>query len=153
VIGWPGCGERLEGVRAGWGDAGPVRVYMAAHPDGAGRALGATRADGETVAQIALARIPRPTAILALSDPLARGALVAARWMGLEVPRDVSIAGLDDLEGSDALGLTTAFVPYRPLGELAGATLSALLEGSDPVVPEPLPTSMAIRSSTGPPPG
>lgn len=152
VLGWPGCGERLDGVRAGWGDAGPVRVYMAGVPEGAHeRAAGPTRADGETVAQMALAQTPRPTAILALSDLLARGALIAARWMGLDVPRDISIAGIDDLDGSDALGLTTAFVPYRPLGELAGATLSVLLEGGRPHLPPPLPTSLAIRASTAAP--
>lgn len=153
VLGWPGCGERLDGVRAGWGGTGPVRVYMAGGPGApGGRASAATRADGETLAQIALARTPRPTAILALSDTLARGALAAARWAGLDVPRDISVAGIDDLDGSDALGLTTAFVPYRPLGELAGAVLALLVEGGSPDVPPPLPSALAIRATTGPPP-
>ncbi|WP_217913602.1 LacI family DNA-binding transcriptional regulator [Miltoncostaea marina] len=149
VLTWAGAGERLEGVRAGWAAAGPVRVFMAGSPEGAtDAAAGPTRADAETVAQVALGREPRPTAVLALTDVLARGALVAARWAGLDVPRDLSVAGIDDLDGSDALGLTTAFVPYRPLGELAGATLSRLVEGEDAPPPPPLPTSLAIRSTT-----
>ena len=113
---------------------------------------GPTRADGEAVAQVALAGRPRPTAILAPSDFLARGALDAARTLGLAVPGDLSVAGIDDLEGSDALRLTTAFVPYFPLGELAGDVLAALVEGGAPDIPPPLPTVLTLRGTTGPPP-
>ena len=75
---------------------------------------------------------PRPTAVLGLSDGLALSALSAAHWMGLWVPGDVSVAGLDDLPRSEAAGLTSALVPYRPLGERAGDLLTALLAGGDP---------------------
>ncbi len=163
VLAWPGCGERLDGVRAGWAGAGPIQVYMAgdpqghhareAGPDAGRRAVGPTRADAEIAARVALAREPRPTAVLALNDLLARVVLDTARWIGLDVPRDLSVVGLDDLPGSDALGLTAVFVPYRPLGELAGATLSALIDGGEAEVPPPLPTSLVLRGTTGPPPG
>jgi LacI family transcriptional regulator len=72
--------------------------------------------------------------------------------MRLEVPADLSIAGLDDLPGSDAAGLTTALVPYRALGERAGDLVMALLEGEEPATFPDLPTALAIRRSTGPPP-
>ena len=39
----------------------------------------------------------RPSAILAISDQLALGALAAARQRGLTVPRDLSITGFDDI--------------------------------------------------------
>lgn len=163
VLAWPGCGERLDGVRAGWGDAGPLTIYMAGAPEGhhareagpaAGRrAVGPTRADAEIAARVALGRTPRPRAVLGLNDLLARVALDTARWTGRDVPGDLSIVGIDDLPGSDALGLTGVFVPYRPLGELAGAALSALVDGATPEPSPPLPTSLVIRGTTGPPRG
>ncbi len=119
VLSWPGAGERLEGARAAWGGDDPVQVYTVTTE----RLAGPTVADGETAARVALGASPRPRAILALSDLLARGAMDAARRMGLSVPRDVSIVGIDDLEGNDVIGLTSVFVPYRPMGELAGVLL------------------------------
>lgn len=147
VLTWPGAGERLDGARDAWGGGDPMSVYMVSSE----RTAGPTAADGETVARAALSQTPRPRAILALSDLLARGALHAAQRMGLDVPGDVSVVGLDDLEGNEALGLTSVFVPYRPMGELAGLMLAAMIEGGDPPMPEPLPTALAIRGSAGPP--
>ena len=96
---------------------------------------------------------PRPTALLALTDRLAWGALDAARQLGLEVPRELSVAGIDDLAGSRAAGLTSVFVPYLPMGELAGGLLFALMAG-EPLPPAPpLPTTLAVRGTTAPPPG
>ena len=146
ILAWPGAGERLDGARAAWGDD-PLHVYMVT----TSRVGGPTAADGETAARLALAGTPRPRAILALSDLLARGAMDAARRLGLAVPRDVSIVGIDDLEGNEALGLTSVFVPYGPMGELAGVILAALIEGGTPEVPPPLPTAVALRGSAGPP--
>lgn len=72
--------------------------------------------------------------------------------MGLAVPADVSVAGLDDLPGSSAVGLTSALIPYRPLGERAGDVLTAQLAG-DEVAPFPhLPTALSLRRSTAAPP-
>jgi DNA-binding LacI/PurR family transcriptional regulator len=147
ILGWPGAGERLDGARAAWGGDDPVSVYMVTGE----RLGGPTVADGETAARMALSREPRPRAILALSDLLARGAMDAARRMGLAVPRDVSVVGIDDLEGNEAIGLTSVFVPYRPMGELAGVLLASLIDGGAPEVPPPLPTAPAIRTSAAPP--
>jgi DNA-binding LacI/PurR family transcriptional regulator len=160
VLSWPGAEERLMGVAEGWRGPRPLRVYGVGMPgkeEGsmpwvAAGAAWPTPADGEAAARAALARRPRPTALLALSDNLAAGALRAADWMGLAVPGDLSVAGLDDLPGSDALGLTTAFVPYRPLGERAGDLLAALLAGSPAPSLRELPTALTVRRSTGPPP-
>lgn len=147
VLTWPGAGERLDGARAAWSPDDPMSVYMVSSE----LMAGPTAADGETVARVALSQVPRPRAILALSDLLARGALHAAQRMGLRVPEDVSIVGFDDLEGNDALGLTSVFVPYRPMGELAGVILAALVDGGEPVMPAPLPTALAIRGSAAAP--
>jgi DNA-binding LacI/PurR family transcriptional regulator len=116
-------------------------------------AAGPARADGEVAAGVALGARPRPTALLALTDRLARGALDAARRLGVEVPRELSVAGIDDLAGSEVTRLTSVFVPYLPMGELAGGLLAALMAG-EPLPPAPpLPTTLAVRGTTAPPPG
>jgi LacI family transcriptional regulator len=43
-----------------------------------------------------LAQEPRPTAVFCLSDSIACGVYVAAAAEGLEIPRDLSVAGYDD---------------------------------------------------------
>lgn len=83
---------------------------------------------------------------MALTDPLALGALDAAYRMGLRVPEDISITGLDGVPGAQAQGLTSALKPYRPMGELAGSAFVARIAG-DPL--PPLPVQPTIRATTG----
>jgi LacI family repressor for deo operon, udp, cdd, tsx, nupC, and nupG len=49
----------------------------------------------------------RPTAVFAASDEMALGTILAARDLGLSVPGDVSVIGVDDHELSDFFGLST----------------------------------------------
>jgi DNA-binding LacI/PurR family transcriptional regulator len=49
----------------------------------------------------------RPTAVFAASDEMAIGTILAARDLGLSVPDDVSVIGIDDHELSDFFGLST----------------------------------------------
>jgi DNA-binding LacI/PurR family transcriptional regulator len=140
VLARPHDAERLDGARDGWGAAGPVRAYEVTGP---------SRADGEIAARRALDA--GADAVLGLTDRLALGALVAARQRGLDVPGDVSVAGIDDLPSSDAAGLTTVFVPYLPMGELAGDVLLDLLAGTPRESPPPLPAILAVRATSGPP--
>ncbi len=109
------------------------------------------RAAGEAVARAALNAKPRPTALLALSDALALGALWAVHRMGLRAPQDVSVAGIDDVPASEAAGLTTLMVPYRPMGELAGELLIRMIADETPEPPPELPIALVIRRTTGPP--
>ncbi len=110
-----------------------------------------TRGAGEATARRALRGERRPTAIVALSDALAVGALDAAHAMGLNVPGDVTIVGIDDTPGSDAMGLTTVVVPYLPMGELAALTLIRRIEdGPGVLAPPPLTTTLSIRRTSGP---
>lgn len=146
IIAGPEDDERLHGAGSVLGEIGPVRVF---------RTVGGpwpSDSHGELAARQALGTSPRPTALMALTDALAAGAIDGARQMGLRVPDDVSITGIDDLPVSHRLGLTTALVPYRPMGELAAHVLIARSAGR-PLPPlQRFPTSLAIRGTTGPPP-
>lgn len=98
--------------------------------------------------------LPRPTAVLCMNDILAYGALLAAGELHLQVPRDLSITGFDDLDFAAELSpsLTTVHVPAEAIGAAAAAWLVDSLEGGAPPVPAPLLAPLAIRASSGPPP-
>ena len=52
--------------------------------------------DASHAAAALLAHDPRPTAVFCLSDSIACGVYAAAAAYGLEIPRDLSVAGYDD---------------------------------------------------------
>lgn len=137
VLARPEDGERIAGIREGWGAAGPVHVYEVSGP---------TQSHGEIAARRALR--DGADAVVGLTDRLALGALVAARHLDRGTPEQVSVAGMDDLPGSDAAGLTTVFVPYLPMGELAGDLLLGLVAGTPRPSPPELPTALTVRTST-----
>ena len=51
--------------------------------------------DATQTAAALLAQEPRPTAVFCLSDSIACGVYAAAAAQGLEIPRDLSVAGYD----------------------------------------------------------
>jgi len=106
--------------------------------------------DGEPSGRAKLALSSAPTAILALSDPLALGVLEAATHSGLRGPEDRSVVGVDDFPGSPVLRLTTVFVPYRPMGGRAGNSLWSILDGAPASPTRFLPTQLRGRATTGP---
>ncbi|MET8094360.1 LacI family DNA-binding transcriptional regulator [Micromonospora sp. NPDC005220] len=109
-----------------------------------------------------LARGEPPTAIVAACDEMAMGALTALRDVGLRVPQDVSVVGIDDHDLAGVLGLSTVAQPAAEQGRLAaqmlldplgarppGPVVSQRGAGCDtPVV---LPTRLVVRDSTAPP--
>lgn len=111
---------------------------------------------GHREARRLLQQPQRPTAIVAMDDVLAAGALRAARELGLEVPQDVSIAGFNDDPLAQLLSppLTTVRIPARELGEQAARQLIDRLNGRLPPVRHlVLSAELVVRGSTGPPPG
>ncbi|MGI6879288.1 LacI family DNA-binding transcriptional regulator [Microbacterium sp. gxy059] len=94
----------------------------------------------------------RPTAILAASDEMAFGAILAARDLGLSVPGDLSVVGVDDHDLAEFFGLTTIAQHPRRQGALAAGSLLAQLEPDayEPVDPL-LPFELVVRSSTARP--
>jgi LacI family transcriptional regulator len=96
---------------------------------------------------------PVPTAVLALSDWMAFGALRAMRERGLRVPEDVSIIGFSDLPTAGLVEppLTTVHIPQRYLGALAVHLVHALVEGEvNGPVSMMVPVTLVERASTAP---
>jgi LacI family transcriptional regulator len=97
----------------------------------------------------------RPTAIFAGSDQQAMGAYEAARQADLQVPRDLSVVGFDDLPLCQWLSppLTTVRQPLEEMGRLAARALFQQLDGEPLVSPRiELATDLRVRLSTAPPP-
>jgi DNA-binding LacI/PurR family transcriptional regulator len=140
--------RRLRGYRSALRDAGievaAGSIFMAPSTvDGGESAFFSARDAGR-----------RPTGVLAMSDALAIGTLRAAHRLGMDVPRDLSVIGYDDVEGAADTHppLTTVHQPIREKGELAARMLLATLDGKTPTVPARLPTRLVVRSSAGRPP-
>lgn len=96
------------------------------------------------------------TAVLAMSDAMAIGAMSAARRLGLRVPEDLSVVGFDDIEMARHVHppLTTIHQPIRRKGEEAARLLLSAVEGNDAGAPEHrrLETRLIVRESSGPAP-
>ena len=95
----------------------------------------------------------RPTAILAMSDAIAIGAIGGIHEEGRTVPRDVSVVGFDDIDLAAVADppLTTIHQPVRAKGETAVRMLLSVIAGGDvPPGHERLATRLVVRSSTGP---
>ncbi|ACZ29102.1 transcriptional regulator, LacI family [Xylanimonas cellulosilytica DSM 15894] len=91
------------------------------------------------------------TAVVAASDPLALGAVRAARRAGLSVPRDLSVVGFDDsaLMNLTDPALTTVRQPIEPMGRAAVDILAALVAGEDVPHDELLfEPELVVRGST-----
>lgn len=133
-------------VGAGWSiDAGHAAALavLGDRPDGLGRGR-------RPVHQ-------RPTAIFAVNDRVATGVLLAAASLGLRVPDDLSVLGLDDQEQLAANvvpSLTTLALPHRQMGSRAVEMLVDAVESGTrpPARVELLPLELIVRDSVGPNP-
>lgn len=95
------------------------------------------------------------TAVLAMSDALAIGALHAAHERGLRVPEDVSVVGFDNIDVAEHShpALTTVHQPVREKGEEAARLLMSAIDRQGPERPEHrlLETRLIVRGSTARP--
>jgi LacI family transcriptional regulator len=102
-----------------------------------------------------LDRHPRTTAIICGNDLLAIGALAGARDRGLNVPKDLSITGFDNLEILPFLtpSLTTVNSPSRRMGEKAAEYLIKQIQnGTSSIEHIELQADLIVRETTGPAP-
>jgi DNA-binding LacI/PurR family transcriptional regulator len=143
--------ERLEGYKEGLAEAWDAGLVRTVRPNAPEPARDAT-------AELLRAPDP-PTAILAMSDILAIGALEAAAEEGVTVPEELSVVGFDDspvaLHATPPL--TTVAQPHEEKGRLAARWLMEEVERVQR--PEEgrrraiLPTELVVRESTAPAPG
>lgn len=107
---------------------------------------------GEQAMTALLTQRNRPTAVFALSDEMAFGAMRAMRRHGLVPGQDISIVGIDGHDMAEYFDLTTVAQPVYGLGRLAAESLveqirhSAVDEGRT----VHLPTQLVVRGSTAP---
>ncbi|MGH4031915.1 LacI family DNA-binding transcriptional regulator [Actinomycetota bacterium Odt1-20B] len=95
------------------------------------------------------------TAFICASDPIALGAVRAARRRGLSVPGDISVVGYDDSAFMNCTEppLTTVRQPIESMGRAAVALLAAQIEGGNAPTEELLfEPELVVRGSTGPAP-
>ncbi len=94
-----------------------------------------------------------PTAVVCGNDVLALGALLEAQHLGLQVPRDLSIVGFDDLEMASHVqpGLTTVQVPSQAMWHRAADYALAMARGDAPPANHEVEVSLVVRGSTAPP--
>ncbi|MBK3574930.1 LacI family DNA-binding transcriptional regulator [Streptomyces sp. MBT65] len=92
------------------------------------------------------------TALVCDDDKLAAGAYKAARRLGLRIPDDLSITGLDDLALATAIDpeLTTVRLDAELFGEHGMRALLAVLDGRTPEEGD-IPVELVVRGSTAPP--
>jgi LacI family transcriptional regulator len=102
----------------------------------------------------------RPTAVFAANDLTALGLIWAARDYGVQVPEDLSIIGLDDIELASQVNppLTSVTLPRFEIGSLAMNLLLELIQLSKnglhdlSKLNKTVTTDLAIRQSTSKPP-
>jgi DNA-binding LacI/PurR family transcriptional regulator len=141
--------ERLGGYREGLASAWDEKAVRTVRRNAAEPARRA--------ALDLLDREKRPSAILAMSDVLALGALEAAAELGIAVPDDLSVVGFDDSPAATRAtpALTSVAQPHEEKGRLAAEWLLQAIERGtrtrERQQREILPTKLVVRQSTAPP--
>lgn len=138
--------DRLAGLRAAAQEAGTtITAKRVAYAD-------FTRDGGAAAAQALLKAEPGLTAIAALNDAMAVGALSHLRARGIGVPDEFSVVGFDDMPvaGDVTPRLTTIRLPLVEMGIRAMAMALDEAAGSGIRV-EHLDATLIIRESTAPP--
>lgn len=133
---WPSNRARREGYRRAMREAGSP-CYEVAQSE-------TTIESGYRAMQEALSCHPELTAIFAVNDSMAIGAMRAARERGRRIPADLALVGFDDLEWTTHCEppLTTIRVYKRQMGVIAARRLIERIEDEESV---PMRTTVAIQ--------
>jgi DNA-binding LacI/PurR family transcriptional regulator len=140
--------RRLKGYRESMADAGLAAEvqHVASEVSMPGGYAAAVDLLGDTRS--------RPTAAVATCDEVAIGTMIAARRLGIRVPTDLSVVGIDDHEYAEMFGLTTLEQVPREQGAAAVELLLQQIEDPDrPPRVVRLHARLIMRTSTAPPAG
>jgi LacI family transcriptional regulator len=127
--------QRLEGFEAAMAAAGADPVQLAGGFEYEAGAAAAERLLAEAL----------PDAVLAVNDEVAIGLVTSLRGNGIDVPGQISVAGIDDTRPARLVGLTTVSLPLHELGARAARIV---VEGSDDDIV--LPHRLVPRTTTAP---
>ena len=109
---------------------------------------------GGSEAMMQLLALPDPpTAVFAMSDEMAFGALGAIWRAGLQVPQDLSVIAVDNHEFATVVGLSTVHQHVSEHGAVAARLVLEDLRASDsPRARHEIDVELTLRTSTAPPP-
>ena len=142
----PWAHERFEGYRRAHREAG-LEV-----DDKLVFAAGSTLEDGTKAALQMLNEGCQPTAVQAVSDPVAIGCAETLLQQGLKIPGDISIAGYGNILAAEfyRVPLTTVSQPKHRLGLAAVELMMSLIRG-ERAISRRLPAELVLRQSTAAP--
>ena len=161
-IGWVECTaveDRLNGYREALGRHGipyEAELVRGILDEDREKYAGVEPVSGGYQEMKALLRLERrPTAVFAVTDRLAVGAMRAIAEEGLRIPDDIALVGFDDVRYAADLDLTTVSQPAFEAGLTAGKILIRQIEAVAAGEAEPkieqivLPTKLVVRGSCG----
>ncbi|MBE6878204.1 MAG: LacI family transcriptional regulator [Ruminococcaceae bacterium] len=109
-----------------------------------------TMADSYSAMQMLLQKMPQITAVFAMSDVMAIGAIRAIKDSGRKVPDDISVVGFDGLELSEYLypKLTTIRQNRERIAQRSVEILLDSIDNGTEAVHETVPFSIIVGEST-----
>lgn len=141
-----GDARRIEGYREALSAAGLADRARIAHS--APTMPGGYAAAAELLGD----RRGRPSAVVGVCDEAAIGAMIAARRLGIAVPTELSIVGIDDHQHAEMFALTTIKQSPREQGHEAVRLLEQRMDRPDAPLEHTVTASvLAVRSSTAAP--
>lgn len=151
--------ERLAGYQATLAEAGiesdPDLIWDAVAASGSYGDVNAVEL-GRQGTQELLSHSNPPTAIFAINDMFALGAYLGTRDLGLTIPNDISVIGVDDIPFTEIVlpPLTSIRQPIENIANMTVERLVGRLQGThvaaqDHIVMRP---QLIVRSSTAPAP-
>jgi LacI family transcriptional regulator len=108
---------------------------------------------GQAAAERLLKLKSPPTAVFGGNDSSALGVMAKAQELGLKVPKDLSVAGFDDIASASMVwpGLTTMRQPMADMGAAAAEAIISLASKSEADRRPAFACELVVRGSTAPP--